>query len=144
MRQRLADATPQQRDRLEVMAREFGAGVALSSALRLGLWPSRRDVERWCSTWRDRQADTTARLDSSKLAHETMVIAKWDALEQRAWLHEADTSPVEEDAAERARADLEREAWVASRMEALQRDAEAQARARVEAQARREYAGRRA
>ena len=138
----LGNATTQQRDKLEAVAVDFGASAAFSMALRLGLWPSRDDVERWCPTWCQRRAGSSARLDSSRLAHESMVIGKWEALNARGRVEELEPAGVAAEAALASRSAAEREAWVAARVEELERQAATAARAHVEGLARREYVSR--
>ena len=139
MRRKLADAPATKRDRIEIVAHDFGPMVALNMALREGLWPSSEDMRRWCRLVALSDSGTTARLDSGALAHERMAIAKWRSLDARDWLHEAEAAPAEADAAERLAQLAERERWVADRVAELERQHAEAARLKLEAQARREH-----
>lgn len=143
MRIHLKDATQEQRDRLDLWAREHGPGVALSTALREGLWPSSADIDRWCPNLARKADGASTRYCSMTLAHERMVRAKWAALEARGWVSEATISPQQADEGLQLQREADREAWVAARMRELEQAQARDARDRVEAQARYEYGHRR-
>lgn len=139
MRTILANATQVQRDKLDAVAVEFSAGQALSMALRWGYLPSRADVERWCPTWCQRRAGSSARLDSSRLAHESMVIGKYENLVGQRWLEQREPGEDEAERARKLQAERERERYVDARAAQLEQS-EAESRiATRRAQAELEY-----
>jgi len=138
-RRHLSDATQVQRDQIDAIAIDFGAGAALSVALRAGLMPSRMDVERWCPTWRARRDGTTARLDSSRLAHEATVMGKYETLAALNWVHQPEPGEAQHELDERAERERARALWVEQRAAQLADETARAHEAAMRAQAEKEY-----
>jgi hypothetical protein len=142
MRTKLADAPATKRDRIEIVAHDFGAMVGLNMALREGFWPSGEDMRRWCRLVALSDSGTTARLDSGALASERLAINKWRALDARDWLHEAPTVEVAAEHQARVAQLAARERWIEDRAAELAREASARVRDRYRAAALEEYRAR--
>lgn len=138
-RRHLSEATQVQRDHIDAIAIDFGAGAALSVALRAGLMPSRADVERWCPTWCQRRAGSSARLDSSRLAHEATVMGKYETLAALDWVNQPEPGEAQHELDERAERERARALWVEQRAAQLADEAARAQDAAMRAKAEQEY-----